>query len=104
MKDDLHQMCTALQLSAHTLSFVSTLHTCPLLSVERDTYHHYDLFSFDIQFAPLNKFIRFLYLSFVYTAVNTQAKQTCPNRRRLPNYKGGTNRRPLIFFHRVVEC
>ena len=87
-------MCTALPLSAHTLSFVSHSEHI-LFAVDTDTYDQYDLFRFlerklplfelytvgaqwfDKLFAPSNKsiMIRFLYLS---ASLYAQAEHTCP--------------------------
>ena len=59
MKDNLHWVCTALPLSAHTLSFVS--HSAHILSaVEKDTINTSAL-STRIQFVPSIKSIRFLF-------------------------------------------
>ena len=97
MKDNLHQpeVCTTLVLTAVcTLSFVS--HFAHILSQccqKRYTTNT------SMQFVPSVQSIRFLYLSASLCYMTTQAKQTCPNRRRLP--KGGTSRQPeaILFDH-----
>ena len=82
-----------LALGVHCLTTVCTHPLCTHLLLSKKI-RSIRSFSFDIRFVPSIKSIRLLYVSFLHTTVLTQAKQTCPNRRRLP--KGGTNRRSLI--------